>query len=85
MNERDLPRGMPGMRQVVREYTRKPARARAQADETKLALAAGQALHRNTGKGPHALALAGVLRRWFTHTDGLEIARQLVRVLEADP
>jgi hypothetical protein len=78
MNERDLPRTS------VREHTRKPARARAQADETKVALCAGQALHRNPDGVTYASALAGVLRRWFPREARIEIARQLVRVLEAD-
>jgi hypothetical protein len=78
MSERDL------TRTSVREHTRKPARPRAQADETKLAIAAGQALLRNDSETPYAMALAGVLRRWFPLEARLEIARQLVRFLEAD-
>lgn len=83
MNEHDLPRT------PVREHTRKPGRARAQADETKVATSATHALNRipedlNTDK-PHvyAQALAGVLRRWFGD-EGVDVARELVRILEGD-
>ena len=83
MNERDLERTK------VREHTRKPGRARAQADESKVATSATHALSRinedlNTDK-PHvyAQALAGVLRRWFGD-EGLAVARELVRILEGE-
>jgi len=83
MNERDLERT------TVREHTRKPGRARAQADESKVAIAATHALNRipedlNTDK-PHvyAQALKGVLRRWFAD-EALDVARELVRILEAE-
>lgn len=71
------------------EHTRKPAKPRrANADEAKVATSATHALNRipedlNTDK-PHvyAQALAGVCRRWFGD-EGLDVARELVRILEA--